>query len=409
LLRETNRDAREALLDELFRVEQFLSPARRNIALLNSTNRLKPVPLETLQESLGPDEMLLEYVLGETQSYCLRITHGAVSSVILPHGRKAIEARIDDYLAAVRSRQPEVRFAADLFSKLLEPVIGSEPISKLIVVPEGKLNLLPFDALRDREARYVLESRVVTYAPSATVLYFLRESRSPDRVTRDFLGVGGVVYSNPDERGDIDRPQKPNSIADFFGLDAVRFPDLPGSTQEVVEAARIIGSSNQLLLDRNATEAAFKSSPLGDFRIIHLAVHGVANSAFPDRASLVLGSSPSSGEDGLLQAREIRDLSLHAELVTLSACDTGTGKLLGQEGIASLERAFLLAGAKSVIASLWPADDTFTVALMKRMYQLLVGGVDKRVALRQAKLDLLTKFGDQALPIYWAGFTLVGG
>jgi CHAT domain-containing protein len=95
-------------------------------------------------------------------------------------------------------------------------------------------------------------------------------------------------------------------------------------------------------------------------------------------------------------------------LVTLSACDTGTGKLLGQEGIASIERAFLLAGAKSVIASLWPADDTFTIVLMKRMYQHLAEGTDKGTALRQAKLDLLKEFGDQALPVYWAGFTLVG-
>src|SRR5205823_664089 len=132
------------------------------------------------------------------------------------------------------------------------------------------------------------------------------------------------------------------------------------------------------------------------------------NTSFPDRAALVLGSSPNSEEDGFLQAREIRDLPLRAELVVLSACDTGSGKLLGQEGIASLERAFLLAGAKAVIASLWPADDTYTIALMKRIYQHLVDGHDKGTALREAKLDLLKEFGDQALPVYWAGFTLTG-
>jgi len=175
-----------------------------------------------------------------------------------------------------------------------------------------------------------------------------------------------------------------------------------------MQAAGIVRGANQLLLGAGATESDFKKLPLGEFRILHLAVHGVANTAFPDRAALVLGGSADSGEDGLLQVREIRDLSLHAELVTLSACDTGSGKLLGQEGIASLERAFLLAGAKSVIASLWPADDTFTIALMKRMYQHLANGADKGSAIRQAKLDLLKEFGNQALPIYWAGFTLVG-
>jgi len=412
LLRETNRDGRQSLLDELFRVEQFLSPARRNIALLNSaTDRLKPVPLETLQGSLGPDEMLIEYVLGETQSYCLRITRTTASIVLLPSGRKRIEEVVDNYLAVVRSRQPESKSAGDLFSVLLDPVVGQQPQTKLIVVPDGKLNLLPFDALRDSKGRYFLESHVVTYAPSATVLYLLREPRSLNRGPRDFLGVGGVVYSSPTGStggGDGSMAPKASIVADFFGLDAVAFPDLPGSTQEVVGAAGIIKGSNQLLLDRNATEAAFKALPLADFRIIHLAVHGVANAEFPDRAALVLGSSPASGEDGLLQVREIRDLPLRTELVTLSACDTGSGKLLGQEGIASLERAFLLAGSKAVIASLWPADDTFTIALMKRLYQHLISGSDKGAALREAKLDLLREFGDQALPIYWAGFTLVG-
>jgi CHAT domain-containing protein len=278
-------------------------------------------------------------------------------------------------------------------------------------IGDGKLNLLPFDALRDSEGKYVLESQIVTYAPSATVLYLLRDHRPSERATRDFLGVGGVIYSSPTETikaGAGSASPKANVLADFFGLDAVTFPNLPGSTQEVVESAGVVRGSKQLLLERDANEAAFKAIPLSDFRILHLAVHGVANTAFPDRAALVLGGSPNSGEDGLLQVREIRDLPLRAELVVLSACDTGRGKLLGQEGIASLERAFLLAGAKAVIASLWPADDTFTITLMKRMYEHLAEGAGKGAALRQAKVDLLKEFGDQALPIYWGGFTLVG-
>ena len=99
LLHETDRDGRHALLDELFRVEQFLSPVRREIALLNSaSDRLKPIPLEKLQGSFGRSETLLEYVLGERQSYCLRITRGASSIVVIPHGRKAIERLVDGYL-----------------------------------------------------------------------------------------------------------------------------------------------------------------------------------------------------------------------------------------------------------------------------------------------------------------------
>ncbi len=115
-----------------------------------------------------------------------------------------------------------------------------------------------------------------------------------------------------------------------------------------------------------------QTGPRADFQIIHLAVHGIASTKLPDRAALVLKSDPVSHEDGLLQVREIRDLPLNAELVTLSACDTGQGRLLGEEGIANLEEAFLLAGAKAVIASLWGADDTYTLVLMKHFYRHLV-------------------------------------
>jgi CHAT domain-containing protein len=271
-------------------------------------------------------------------------------------------------------------------------------------IKDGKLHILPFDALKDEKGNYVLESHVVTYAPSATVLDLLRKARSSDPAELNFLGVGGVSYSSKAIAA-VDRSP---GVADFYGVDPVAFSNLPGSRQEVTSIAGIVPGPSKVLVDATATEANFKLQPLSNYRVVHLAVHGVASPQFPDRAALVLGNSTASGEDGLLQAREIRDLDLHADLVVLSACETGNGKLLGEEGIASLERAFLLAGAKSVIASLWTADDTYTIALMKRLYQHLVGGSDKGTALQQAKLDLLKEFGDQALPIYWAGFTLVG-
>jgi DNA polymerase III delta prime subunit len=271
-------------------------------------------------------------------------------------------------------------------------------------IGDGKLHLLPFDALRNAAGSYVLESHTVTYAPSATVLHLLRRAPAKEALPMNLVAVGGAVYSGIS----ADKTPVEVAAADLFGLQGVTFPKLPGSKQEVQSIGNIIEGSNKLLLDDDATEAVFKSLPLENYRILHLAVHGVANSAFPDRAALVMGTSPASPDDGLLQVREIRDLPLRADLVVLSACETGSGKLLGAEGIASLERAFLLAGAKSVVASLWTADDIFTIALMKRFYEHLASGVDSGSALRHAKLDLLQQFGDQALPIYWAGFTLVG-
>jgi hypothetical protein len=271
-------------------------------------------------------------------------------------------------------------------------------------IGDGKLHLLPFDALRDSAGRYVLESHIVTYAPSATVLHLLRGSPHEESLPMSMVGVGGATYSGTA----AGRTPLEVAAADLFGLEGVTFPKLPGSKQEIQSISAIIKGPHELLLDTAATELAFKAVPLEKFRIVHLAVHGVANTQFPDRAALVMGTSSSSPDDGLLQVREIRELPLRADLVVLSACETGSGKLLGAEGIASLERAFLLAGARAVVASLWTADDIFTIALMKRFYQHLAAGSDKGSALRQAKLDLLEQFGDKALPVYWAGFTLVG-
>jgi CHAT domain-containing protein len=405
LLHVTDRAGRQNLLDQLFVAEQLLSPVRQTtLALKSSGGRPQPAPLRELQSSLRSDEIVLEYVLGERQSYCLRISRDDMRLVTLPAGRKRIESLVDSYLAAVRSRQSETDISKELFAQILQPVLGAESKARLVVIPDGKLHQLPFDALRDSQGHYVLESHVVTYAPSATVLYLLRQSRSSDQQLMNLVAVGGAVYS-----GTVTgRTPSENAAASFFDLDAVTFPNLPGSKQEILTINKIVGGTTKLLLEADATESSFKSLPLENFRIAHLAVHGIANAQFPDRAALVLGSSASGGDDGLLQVREIRDLPLRADLVVLSACETGSGKLLGAEGIASLERAFLLAGAKAVVASLWTADDIYTVALMKRFYQHLADGSDKGLALHQAKLDLLQQFGEQALPIYWAGFTLVG-
>jgi CHAT domain-containing protein len=178
--------------------------------------------------------------------------------------------------------------------------------------------------------------------------------------------------------------------------------------EEVIEVNEIVGKDGVLLLGTDATETAFKSASLVDFKIIHIAAHGFADTQFPERSGLVLGVDPTSHDDGLLQVREIIRLRFNADLVTLSACNTGIGKLQGEEGVTNLVEAFLVSGAKSVVASLWSADDTYTLALMERFYTHIAEGQDKASALRQAKLDLLAKYGREVPPYYWGAFVLVG-
>jgi hypothetical protein len=141
------------------------------------------------------------------------------------------------------------------------------------------------------------------------------------------------------------------------------------------------GPDTTVLLGESATEHTLKQQPLGDYRVIHFAAHGIVSTKYPARSALVL--LPGGGEDGLLQAREILNLRLRAALVTLSACDTGAGDVYGQEGVASLARPFLAAGARTVVASLWSTDDTFSLAIMREFYGQLAAGADKGEALRK--------------------------
>jgi len=122
----------------------------------------------------------------------------------------------------------------------------------------------------------------------------------------------------------------------------------------------------------------------------------------------VLLSDPSAGEDGFLQASEVVQLRLNAELVILSACDTAVGPIEGEEGIATLSRAFLLAGAKNVVSTLWSVNDTFSTFLMKQFYEHFAAGEPAAYALTTAKRDMLRKFGRKAVPYYWAGYTFEG-
>jgi len=410
LLRETDPEARSTLLDRLFEAEQILTPVGKpRTQLQEAARHPRPVDLRRLQSSLRSDEAVLEYVLAEPQSFCLRITRGTAAVSALPAGRKKIEHLVDNYLDAIGSMRSGTDTSEKLYSLLLQPILGQASKLRLIVVPDGKLNLLPFDSLQDSRGRYVLNSHIVTYAPSATVLHTIRTSPVPRQPRFNLLGVGDIDYQRPRMlRTSASAGQWQAATADPFDLSAAQLVSLPKTRDEIMAVSHALGGDSRLLLGREATEASFKSQPLADFKIIHIAAHGIVSTKFPNRSALVLGTDPASREDGLLQVGEIENLTLNAQLVTLSACDTGLGKLQGEEGIANLVRAFLLAGAKSVVASLWTTSDVYTLNLMGRFYRHIAEGQDEGEALRQAKLDLMTEFGDQALPFFWAGFTLVG-
>jgi len=176
---------------------------------------------------------------------------------------------------------------------------------------------------------------------------------------------------------------------------------------EVLTAARLLGPTSVTLTGDQASETALKAQPLSDFDVIHFAVHAFAEPKFPERAALVLLNSSSVGDDGLLQPREIGQFKLNAGVVVLSACDTAVGPTLGQEGVLNIARAFLLAGARSVITTLWAVSDTTSTALMRRFYENLAAGQDVAEALTRSKATVIEQFGSDARATVVA-FQLVG-
>jgi CHAT domain-containing protein len=411
LLQANSVIEREQLLDKLVEYERRLGLAWTKGDAPNQRFKVEPASLTKVEDDLNPDEVLLEYVLDDPNSFCLSISRKGAYLRMLPVGRTEIQRLTQQFVDEVRAKGAGIDGAKQLYAWLLKPIPEAATINKFVIAPDGMLNLLPFEALRDTQGEYLLKSHVISYVPSGTILDVLRRAKMQQAAPRPFLGVGDVAYENQGNAGrrmpapDTTRGQILRGMSDLSGI---QLHDLPQTRNEVQGIGKLLGQESVILLGNDATETAFKKEPLDQFRILHLAVHGFADTQYPERSALVLGKDPGSGDDGLLQVREIIRLRLNAELTTLSACDTGVGKLQGQEGISNLVEAFLVAGSQSVVASLWSADDTFASTLMERFYQRMAQGEDTSSALRDAKLDLLAKYGDQVPPFYWAAFIAVG-
>ncbi|HEX5483317.1 MAG TPA: CHAT domain-containing protein [Terriglobia bacterium] len=385
---------------EIGYINDGLDPDQRHVTT-------HPVELSAAQRSLLPGEAVLEYVLADPVSFCLAFSHEDSAIVKLPAGQTEIQQLVAAYLAKIADRKYDVQDARKLFAVLVAPVPDSLRPERLVIVPDGALDDLPFEALQDSSGHYLLQSHIISYSPSATLLNYLRDRKPAHHPEMAFLGIGAVPYGY-----EAKSTGASGNLMHFLArgvYDLRHLYNLPSTHEELIDADEALGHPKQtvLLTGTNATETRLESEPLSNFKIIHFAVHGLSTPNFPERSGLVLGRDPHSHKSGVLQVRDIARLSLDADLVTLSSCDTGTGKLEGEEGIAGLVPAFLFAGAKSVVGSLWDVDDSSTGIQMKQFYVHLAQGEDEAAALRHAKLDYIRLLGNRP-PVFWAGFILVG-
>jgi CHAT domain-containing protein len=397
---------RKAILDRIFTLEWEYSPAAADFFRRARGGGIRrQVRLAELQKKLGPTELLLEFALADPTSICLAITRDTAAIHQLPD-KKTIDRATTDLLDALNNSKPLEAIGASLGASLLRSVPEIKSKQRLIIVPGGQLNRLPFELLSSRGNSRLLETHVVSYAASGTVLAILRSRPRPLREAATL-----AVSSSPEGKGVDPAGTAPvGSISrGVYDVQGGTLAPLPSADDEAraVDAA-LPSSRNVLLTGQRATESELKNIELSRFRVIHFAAHGLVSTKYPERSAVVLHPEPNSGEDGLLQAREILTMHLNADLVTLSACDTGSGRVFGEEGASSLVRPFLAAGARAVVANLWRADDTLSLALMKEFYRRLGEGQDKALALQQAKLALLRTYSNQAVPKLWSGLLLYG-
>ena len=371
-----------------------------------------PLKLEEIRDRVLDDQtVLLEYVLQKKSSTLFVITREEIKTYDLPAAgeiadrvrrlRKALEQ--DSFL----TRRDYLDSAFQLYRDLLEPAAGIlAEKSNLLIVPDGALYYLPFEALLTepagdrgfRDLPYLLRRHPVAYIPSASVLAGLREPRPEPPAANRKQVAAFAPFAVPGK-----------ALASTSGASGARrwsFGPLPASQREVSAIAGLYPGSALSFVGGKADEDAVTRNPaVARVRRLHFATHAQIDERQPEDSALVLAEQP--GEDGLLQAREIFNLKLSADLAVLSACQTALGKEVTGEGLIGLSRAFFYAGVPSLVVSLWNVADSPTPELMLDFYRDLDRPQDKAKALQTAKLAMIER-GVYSHPSYWAPFILLG-
>jgi CHAT domain-containing protein/Flp pilus assembly protein TadD len=300
------------------------------------------------------------------------------------------------------------RATTQLYTLLIQPIadaLPTDPNARVTFIPQRSLFLVPFAALQDPSGQYLIQRHTILTAPSIQVLGLTQQQRERRGERGEERGVRKQGTA-PDSR--LPTPHSlvvGNPTMPFVSLQNGEPPEqlasLPGAELEAMAIAPLLGT--QAITGDRATKAAIVQQ-MPQERIIHLATHGLLDDFKGLGIPGAIALAPSGSDNGLLTADEILDLKLNAELVVLSACDTGRGRLTG-DGVIGLSRSFIAAGVPSLVVSLWAVPDASTAFLMTEFYQNFQKKPDKAQALRQAMLATLKKYPN---PKEWAAFTLIG-
>jgi CHAT domain-containing protein/Flp pilus assembly protein TadD len=394
----------------------------------------RPCSLQQARDCLHDNEVAVLFALDEKRSYAVvlqktpapRDKGQGVAVVPLP-GAAVLAGKVRtlvDY-ELLQSDSRTRKRGAELYELLLEPLAPYIRDKDVLVVPDGVLWELPFELLVEGrtptdDGKYLIETRQIRYSPSLTVLHLIEQWQKTRPAPREALwALADPVFSTDDPRakGDLSGPAK--ELLERYARRSGEsgWQRLPGTRREVQAIARLHGAKKEdVVLDSLASEKVLKTASdkevLARKRYIHLATHGLLGSARGRPPSLVLSLVGNGGEeqdggvnDGFLSFVEVTHLKLNADLVVLSACETGKGELRPGEGVVGLSRAFLYAGSRGVVCSLWQVDDQRTARLMQALYAELQKGKPSREALTAARRALIA---DEEPPLFWAPFILIG-
>ncbi|WP_445176038.1 tetratricopeptide repeat protein [Microcoleus sp.] len=291
-----------------------------------------------------------------------------------------------------RSTKPEPNFNLRmLHQRLIDPIanlLPKDPNARVIFIPQGALFQVPFPALQDANGTYLIEKHTILTAPSIQVLDLTRQQRQKRSSQQSHSG-NALVLGNPTMP----------IVSAYLGAPKQQLSPLPGAEAEAIAIAPLLNT--QAITGAQGTKAQIVQK-MPQASIIHLATHGLLDDV--NGLGSAIAMAPSGSDDGLLTAEEIFDMKLQANLVVLSACNTGEGRITG-DGVIGLSRALISAGVPSVIVSLWRVPDVPTSELMQSFYQNLQNNPNKAQALRQA---MLTTMKTHSNPRDWAAFTLIG-
>lgn len=437
---------------------------RKNSPQYATLTQPQPLALKEIQQQLDRNTLLLEYSLGEERSFVWAVTPTSLRSYQLP-ARELIDKnarRVYELLTARNILKPgetltekqgrlaglDSQFAdttRELSQQVLGPIAGELGNKRLLVVADGALQYIPFAMLpepsvvygqgsaaksnrqrstTDKDQPLIVNHEIVSLPSASTLAVQRRNLAGRKPAPKELAVIADPVFSKIDERlksvsGLSEKRLEPtDEIATRIiehvsegGLGNLAIRRLRFTRQEADQILAVAPrASNLKAVDFDASRATATAASLGQYRYVHFATHGYLDTERPGLSAIVLSlvNQQGTAQDGFLRAHDIYNLNLPAELVVLSACQTGLGRDIKGEGLVGLTQGFMYAGARRVVVSLWNVNDRATAELMQRFYRgMLREHLTPAAALRRAQVELVQQTQWRS-PYYWAAFVLQG-